>query len=333
MKTKVLTNFEDINKNVMAPLVRKVVENPVIRPGYEGYEVVETMSPLQDSIGLYHDWPTAAPDTGRQDAHGSGNGLLYSSHVAVCVWNLSRKSQKVFRPFLKTVQNGVSRCQISPGFYKRHPKFYSTDQISHDDLIGLATISSFSGGKVAGEIAAFGINGYKTVVTIASLLDLIPPTFLFVKKALAFLIPQAMQKWAWEREVSWYFPNEEKHKPVFNQAAWLWRFFAARHHIYRCAGMYSRTVYEWMWCLSLFTARDSNSMCLAWNMTQAARNFSRLEQYCVKKFLARVDMKMVFTHYFKWPHPLSLFADLKLEGDEKKKYTGQDIEVAYFKKS
>lgn len=317
---------EQENLRSISPMVRRTLETPVKREGYIGAEIVEMCSPLRDSIGLYHDWVTSNPVNGAPDYHGSGNAISYTADVAIVLWNNSQKHFKVWRPFMKTTLYALEKCKVFPnvnGFYKRHPKFYSTDQISHDDLIGLCTISAMNGGRIAGEVCEFGDKGFLTRVTVRSLIKCLPTPAHKLRDWLLAKLPLRFLNFGRITTVKWYFPNEEVNRPEFHHSAWIFRFVSAVHHIRKCASLSSSMLASLVWAISILRAKNSNDLRLAWQMTQTPRHFNAIEKWAVERFLRKNNIGKILKDYFRWDHPLCRFADLKLNSEgTPEKYTG-----------
>lgn len=89
----------------------------------------DALRPYIDEVGLVQNWK------GRV----SGNGLLYTAEAVVRLHALGQLAQDMKDGFLRA----VVACQIQPGFYRRHPVYFSSDQERQDDYIAIAVLAKY----------------------------------------------------------------------------------------------------------------------------------------------------------------------------------------------
>lgn len=266
--------------------------------------ILRQFGPYRDDIGLYHDRKTAGESgTEPLGTHGCGNALLYTSHVAIALWIHGARSIKGWRTFYENAMAGVRRCEVTSGIYRRHPVHYCRDQESHDDYVGLATLSSFGGSSVAAMIARRGA------------------------QKVAVCIP--IKVWRWTIKINlnlpWYLPNAAEFDPAlggkFGMSAWLGRFVPMVTHVRACAGLSTKWWQRLAWSLAVATSGVKNPKrndvwILPWNMCMAQRTFSPMEAKARDYFFKRLKkhwgdkpMSQVFRAYFAKHHPLCEWAD------------------------
>lgn len=155
-------------------------------------ELKAKLLPLIDRHGLLHDTVD----------HITGNGLLYSAHLLLGLWqnNLQWEEWEARLP------SAITKCEIEPGFFHRHPTEYHDDQQGPDDYIGIASLCSLLGPFgffKASQVVGFGWKG--------------------------FLIPNFIIR-LW-----FYFPNEIQYRTKFGSRAWLIKFPAVFTAFYQVA--------------------------------------------------------------------------------------------------
>lgn len=92
-------------------------------------DLYNALRPYIDAVGLVQDSPG-----GR-----SGNGILYTAEAVIRLHDLGSLTPEIRSDF----RVAISDCEIAPGFFRRHPEHFSTDQVRQDDYLALAALSKY----------------------------------------------------------------------------------------------------------------------------------------------------------------------------------------------
>jgi hypothetical protein len=129
-----------------------------------------------DEIGLVRDAPGQA----------TGNALLYTAETAALLDGRGELTPEIKNQFL----HGIWSCQIEPGYYRRHPNYFQTDQERQDDYIAIAALAKIlKAPNLSREVLEYGRKNRKRILG----------TF----------------------PVRYYYPNERGWEAPFDPRAWL----------------------------------------------------------------------------------------------------------------
>lgn len=267
----------DANKNLnQSPSQesQSVAQNAIAPTPRLSKELIEKLSPLLDRYGLVHDRPNRI----------SGNGLLYSAHVLLSLWqnNLQWEEWEARLP------DAIQKCEIVPGFFHRHPTEYHEDQQGPDDYIGVASLCALLGPFgffKSNQVLSFGWKGF--------------PLYPF------FRIP-------------FYFPNEKQYQEHFGHRALLLKFPAVFVAFYGVARRCAWLPFRLYWSASVLIGdildrkHKHDPWILNWHLVNIACKFylDTLEIWTIKIWLKRLrkrwpgGISQCLEESFQYRHPV-----------------------------
>lgn len=232
---------------------------------------------LKDFEAVTDDTGLVQPFSGK-----SGNGILATCQALIIFNNRIFSTESIFNFYYS-----ISRCQIEPGFFRRHTKHFTEDQESVDDYLAIACASP----SMTKDILKHARIGWHIN----------------------------------DKIIPWYFPNEKQYQTKFSFRAWLYRFPALVCQVKQACGVHSVFWQRWVWALSVMTCgwfggNPDDSWILSWMMVNCLTDRSkwswsqRIARNVYYWRLKRAGgIKVFFTRFYGENHPITKYAKDKFD--------------------